>query len=157
VSEYDAPVSEYEEPEYDDPDREADAGDEAGVGAGSADAVSAGANDDLRSLMVAGVASSAKGTEAALEGRAFAWPIVSAGSGTVVLTSESAVSAAAAPATAAESALDPLDPLDRCVVPESENPVPVRDGAMKSLSTTASVASPSGSASRLGGVMMSGG
>jgi hypothetical protein len=147
-------VSEYEEPEYDDPDREADAGDEAGVGAGSADAVSAGANDDLRSLMVAGVASSAKGTEAALEGRAFAWPIVSAGSGTVVFTSESADSAAAVSAIVAES---PLDPLDRCVTPESENPVPVRDGAMKSLSTTASVASPSGSASRLGGVMMSGG
>ena len=40
-------MSEYEEPEYEDPDREADAGDEAGVGAGSADAVSAGANDDL--------------------------------------------------------------------------------------------------------------
>jgi hypothetical protein len=150
-------VSEYEEPEYEDPDREADAGDDAGAGAGSVDAVSAGANDDLRSLMVVGVASSAKGTEAAPEGRDFAWPIVSAGSGTVVLTSESAVSAAAVPAAVAEPPLDPLDPLDRCVAPESETPVPVRDGAMKSLSTTASVASPSGSASRLGGVMMSGG
>ena len=148
-------MSEYEEPEYEDPDREADAGSDAGVGAGSADAVSGGANDDLRSLMVAGVASSAKGSEAAPEGRAFAWPIVSAGSGTVVLTSGSAGSAAAVPATAAESPFDPLDPLDRCVDPESEVPVPVRDGATKSLSTTASVASPSGSASRLGGVMMS--
>jgi hypothetical protein len=155
-------VSEYEEPEYDDPDpdREADAGGEAGLGAGSAadvDAVSAGANDDLRSLIVAGVASSAKGTEAAPEGRAFALPIVSAGSGTAVLASESVGSAAAGSATAAESPFDPLDPLDRCVPPESETPVPVRDGAMKSLSTTASAASPSGSASRLGGVMMSGG
>jgi hypothetical protein len=155
-------VSEYEEPEYDDPDpgREADAGDDVGLGAGSAadaDDVSAGAYADLRSLMVDGVASSAEDTEAAPEGRAFAWPIVSAGSGTVVLTSDSVASAAAVPATAAESPLDPLDPLDRCVTPESETPVPVRDGAMKSLSTTASVASPSGSASRLGGVMMSGG
>jgi hypothetical protein len=51
----------------------------------------------------------------------------------------------------------PLAPLDGRDAAERELPVLVRDDDMVPLSTTVSVASPSGSAFRLGGAMISGG
>ena len=103
------------------------------VSAAGAGPVSVGVNDGLRSLLVAGATSSALGDEAAEsvffspevmvcrlpcrplpcplsepeepEGRAFALPMISAGSGTVVLAPVSVVSSAAVPAATAESRL----------------------------------------------------
>jgi len=100
--------------------------------------------------------------------RPFALPIVSAGSGTAVLdpawVSSSTAAADAMVAMSAESEevespeLEeeerPLAPLPRCGAPERELPALVRDDDMMSLSTMMSVASPSGSAVRLGGAMM---
>jgi hypothetical protein len=88
-------------------------------------------------------------------------PIVSAGSGTAVLDPASAVSssAVAAGVTVAASPEEesPLVPPTRFDAPERELPVLARDDDMMPLSTMVSVASPSGSAFRLGGAMMSGG
>lgn len=105
-------------------------------------------------------------------------PIVSAGSGTAVpdpacVISSSASSAeSAGPAVSVEAAVysestevpvspaeeeSPLAPPGRRGAPEREFPVLVRDDDMMPLSTIVSVASPSGSAFRLGGAMMSGG
>jgi hypothetical protein len=89
-------------------------------------------------------------------------PIVSAGSGTAVLDPASAVSssALAAGVTVAASPVEeesPLVPPTRFDAPERDDPVLVRDDDMMPLSTMVSVASPSGSAFRLGGAMMSGG
>jgi hypothetical protein len=110
--------------------------------------------------------------------RAFDLPIVAAGSGTSVLdpafgASSVAVSAASSDVVASPEAAVaaeppevsvspaeeefPLAPPARRGAPERELPVLVRDDDMMPLSTTVSVASPSGSAFRLGGVMMSGG
>jgi hypothetical protein len=94
--------------------------------------------------------------------RTFPLPTVSAGSGTVVLDPASAVSSLAvavtdAVASSPEAEESPLAPLARRDAPERDLPVPVRDGDMIPLSTIVSVASPSGSAFRLGGAMMSGG
>jgi hypothetical protein len=92
----------------------------------------------------------------------FLLPTVSAGSGAVALDPASAVSSLAVAATDAvasspEAEESPLAPPARCDAPECDLPVPVRDGDMIPLSTIVSVASPSGSAFRLGGAMMSGG
>jgi hypothetical protein len=110
--------------------------------------------------------------------RPFALPIVSAGSGTSVLDPAFVVSSSATSADSAEVAASPevsvsaespevpvspeeeespLAPPDRRDAPERELPVLVRDADMMPLSTIVSVASPSGSAFRLGGAMMSGG
>jgi hypothetical protein len=103
--------------------------------------------------------------------RLFALPIVSAGSGTAVLdpawVSSSTFPADAMVAMSAESEevespeLEeeelPLAPLPRCDAPERELPALVGDDDMMSLSAMVSAASPSGSAVRLGGAMMSGG
>jgi len=86
----------------------------------------------------------------------FPLPIVSAGSGTTVLDPASAVSSAAVAASPVEEE-SPLVPPTRFDAPEREVPVLVRDDDMMPLSTMVSVASPSGSAFRLGGAMMSGG
>jgi hypothetical protein len=88
-------------------------------------------------------------------------PIVSAGSGTAVFDRASAVSSSAAAADVAVSASpeeedSPFVPPTRCDAPERVLLVPNRDDMMP-LSTIVSVASPSGSAFRLGGAMMSGG
>jgi hypothetical protein len=89
-------------------------------------------------------------------------PIVSAGSGTVVLdpasaVSSSAVAAGVAVAASPEEEDSPLVPPTRFDAPERELPVLARDDDMMPLLTMVSVASPSGSAFRLGGAMMSGG
>jgi len=114
--------------------------------------------------------------------RPFALPIVSAGSGTSVLnpacvisssaeSADSAISLEAAvssespngvvsPAADAVSPAEeepPLTPPDRRPAPERELPDLLRDDDMMPLSTIVSVASPSGSAFRLGGAMISGG
>lgn len=110
--------------------------------------------------------------------RPLALPIVSAGSGTSVPDAACVVSSSASSAESAEPAVSPeaavssestevavspaeeespLAPLDRRDAPERELPVLVRDDDMMPLSTIVSVASPSGSAFRLGGAMMSGG
>jgi hypothetical protein len=101
--------------------------------------------------------------------RAFGLAIVSAGSGTAVpapgsgescpvlprsVLPRSVLPASVLPASAEEPLLAPLA---RCAVPERELPDLVRDDDMMLLSTTASVASPSGSASRPGGARMRGG
>jgi hypothetical protein len=88
-------------------------------------------------------------------------PIVSAGSGAVALDPASALSSPAVAADAAVAASpeeeeSPLAPT-RCDAPEREFPVLARDGDMMPLSTNVSAASPSGSAFRLAGAMMSGG
>jgi hypothetical protein len=83
-------------------------------------------------------------------------PIVSAGSGTVVLDPASAVSSSAVAASPEEED-SPLVPPTRFDAPERELPVLARDDDMMPLLTMVSVASPSGSAFRLGGAMMSGG
>jgi hypothetical protein len=92
----------------------------------------------------------------------FALRIVSAGSGTVVLDPASVVSSPVVASGAAASGSPeveefPLAPAARFDAPERELPVPVRDDDMMPLSTIVSVASPSGSAIRSGGAMMSGG
>lgn len=89
-------------------------------------------------------------------------PIVSAGSGVVVLgpasaLSSSAVAADVVVAASPEEEESPLAPPARDDAPEREFPVLVRDDDMMPLSTIVSVASPSGSAFRFGGAMMSGG
>ena len=110
--------------------------------------------------------------------RPFDLPMVSAGSGTAVLgpafglSSVAASSASADVAASAEVAAStesievsvspeeeefPLLPPDGRDTAERELPVLVRDDDMMPLSTTVSVASPSGSAFRLGGAMISGG
>jgi hypothetical protein len=110
--------------------------------------------------------------------RPFALPIVSAGSGTSVLDPAFVVSSSATSVESAEVAASPevsvsaespevpvspeeeespLAPPDRRDAPERELPVLARDDDMMPLSTIVSVASPSGSAFRLGGAMMSGG
>jgi hypothetical protein len=109
--------------------------------------------------------------------RPLAWPIVSAGSGTfvpdvacVISSASSAESAefaesleAAVFSESTEAAVSPaeeespLAPPDRRDAPERELPLLVRDDDMMPLSTIVSVASPSGSAFRLGGAMMRGG
>lgn len=110
--------------------------------------------------------------------RPFALPIVSAGSGTSVLDPAFVVSSSATSVESAEVAASPevsvpaespevavspeeeespLAPPDRRDAPERELPVLVRDDDMMPLSTIVSVASPSGSAFRLGGAMMSDG
>jgi len=104
--------------------------------------------------------------------RPFALPIVSAGSGTALLVPACVVSSSPAPADAAVAVSAeseegespelkeeerPLAPLPRCDAPERELSALVRDDDMMPLSTMVSVASPSGSAVRLGGAMMSGG
>lgn len=91
----------------------------------------------------------------------FALPIVSAGSGTLVLDPASVVSSPVVASGVAASVFPaveefPLVSPTRFDAPERELPLPVRDDAMMSLSTIASVASPSGSAIRSGGAMMSG-
>lgn len=88
-------------------------------------------------------------------------PIVSAGSGAVALGPASALSspvvaADAAVAASPEEEESPLAPARRDA-PEREFPVLARDGDMMPLSTNVSAASPSGSAFRLAGAMMSGG
>jgi hypothetical protein len=88
-------------------------------------------------------------------------PIVSAGSGAVALDPASALSSPAVAADAGVAASpeeeeSPLAPT-RCDAPEREFPVLARDGDMMPLSTNVSAASPSGSAFRLAGAMMSGG
>jgi hypothetical protein len=88
-------------------------------------------------------------------------PIVSAGSGAVALDPASALSspvvaADAAVAASPEEEESPLAPTRRDA-PEREFPVLARDGDMMPLSTNVSAASPSGSAFRLAGAMMSGG
>jgi hypothetical protein len=92
----------------------------------------------------------------------FPLPIVSAGSGTAVLDPASAVSSSAVAAgvtvpASPEEEDSPLVPPTRFDAPERELPVLARDDDMMPLSTIVSVASPSGSAFRLGGAMMSGG
>ena len=92
----------------------------------------------------------------------FPLPIVSAGSGTVVLdpasvVSSSAIAAGVAVAASPEEEDSPLVPPTRFDAPERGLPVLVRGGDMMPLSTIVSVASPSGSAFRFGGAMMSGG
>jgi hypothetical protein len=110
--------------------------------------------------------------------RPFALPMVSAGSGTSVLDPAFVVSSSATSVESAEVAASPevsvpaespevavspeeeespLAPPDRRDAPERELPVLVRDDDMMPLSTIVSVASPSGSAFRLGGAMMSDG
>jgi hypothetical protein len=88
-------------------------------------------------------------------------PIVSAGSGAVALDPASALSSpvVAADAAVAASPVEEESPLapTRCDAPEREFPVLARDGDMMPLSTNVSAASPSGSAFRLAGAMMSGG
>jgi hypothetical protein len=101
--------------------------------------------------------------------------MVSAGSGTAVLAPAfglSSVAASSASAASAEVAVStesvevsvspeeeefPLLPPDGRDTAERELPVLIRDDDMMPLSTTVSVASPSGSAFRLGGAMISGG
>jgi hypothetical protein len=87
-------------------------------------------------------------------------PIVSAGSATEVFDPASAVSSSAVAADVSVAASpeedSPFVPPTRCDAPERELPVLNRDDMMP-LSTIVSVASPSGSAFRLGGAMMSGG
>jgi len=87
--------------------------------------------------------------------RAFTFPTVSAGSGAAVADPLSA----AASATVADSpaAASPLAPPSRWLEAERDDPALVRDDDMMPLSTTASVAFPSGSASRPRGAMMSDG
>jgi hypothetical protein len=93
----------------------------------------------------------------------FPLPIVSAGSGTVVLDPASALSssAVAAGVTVASSSSEaedsPLVPPARFDAPDRELPVLVRGDDMMPLSTIVFAASPSGSAFRFGGAMMSGG
>lgn len=113
--------------------------------------------------------------------RPFALPIVSAGSGTSVLDPASVVPSSAVSADASSTEVvatspevaastesseaaespeaedSPLALPERRDAPERELPVLVRDDDMMPLSTIVSVASPSGSAFRLGGAMMSGG
>jgi hypothetical protein len=109
--------------------------------------------------------------------RPLALPIVSAGSGTSVpdvarVISSASSAESAEPAVSLEAAVfsesteaavspaeeeSPLAPPDRRDAPERELPVLARDDDMMPLSTIVSVASPSGSAFRLGGAMMRGG
>jgi hypothetical protein len=90
------------------------------------------------------------------------WPTVSAGSGAVVLDPASVVSSLAVAATPAvasspEAEESRLAPPGRRDAPDCDLPVLVRDDDMIPLSTIVSAASPSGSAFKLGGAMMSGG
>jgi hypothetical protein len=105
-------------------------------------------------------------------GRAFTLPTVSAGSGTAGLDSVAVVSSSAISAisTAATSAIpagaavaaspepeeSPSASAVRCDAAERVLAVLFRDDDMMPLSTIASAASPSGSAFRLAGAMMSG-
>jgi len=92
----------------------------------------------------------------------FALRIVSAGSGTLVLDPASSVSSPVVASGVAASVPPeveefPLASPTRFDAPERELPLPVRDDDMMLLSTIVSAASPSGSAIRSGGAMMSGG
>jgi hypothetical protein len=92
----------------------------------------------------------------------FALRIVSAGNGTGVLdpastVSSSAVASGAAASVSPEVEEFPLAAAARFDAPEREFPVPVGDEDMTPLSAIVSAASPSGSAIRSGGAMMSGG
>jgi hypothetical protein len=158
----------------------------AAVDAAEAGAAAEGVNDGLTSFLTAEVpfATEAAGAAEVAEAtgsadsavlvfrsasevlspvdRPFPLPTVSAGSGAVVLDPASAVSSLAVAATSAvaaspEAEESPSARPARCDAPERDLPVPVRDGDMTPLSTIVSAASPSGSAFRLGGAMMSGG
>ena len=86
---------------------------------------------------------------------AFALPMVSAGSGGVVPDVVFFASLAAGATSSAGASS--MAPASRWLAAERDDPALIRDGDMMPLLTTVSAASPSGSASRPGGAMMSDG
>ena len=127
------------------------AGDAAGVSAAGVAGVNTGLRSPLAAALSPAADRSAWSAEAVRAGRPFVLPTVSAGSGVAVSVAESVASAGVTAVSLEELPLAPAEfPLALSALraaPERELPDLVRDDDMKLLSTIASEASPSGSAS----------